>query len=352
MNHEGKEGIVKHGQGYSVQQLARNKIYAGIPDEDVHLALAICQKYGLDPLLKHVVLIRNRTGRYDVYITRNGLLHIAHRSGKQFHIVWHTPEKLHNPYRDKDDISLRGTLYIDGKPSWEASLWFSEYVQTNAQGNRVGFWDTHPAAAHQKVVETYLLRRGFDISLPVLEEVEAIVNSDDVVVIDAEAEPPEKPQRPPAATSRQARPVPAASSAPDRPYSGEVVFEKLLELSEEFEQAGYDSPAGKIVCQQVAALLDKALGGTERRRMVTEALFGFDSVGHEEGGSWNSNILLCQAKAVFRWLGVPDGGFEPKGEYWQQEGQALYEYISSHDLQELDVEVEVESVGGDVHSVQ
>ena len=31
-------------------ELARRKIYAGIPDDDVALALAISQKYGFDPL--------------------------------------------------------------------------------------------------------------------------------------------------------------------------------------------------------------------------------------------------------------------------------------------------------------
>jgi hypothetical protein len=37
--------------------------------------LLICDKYGLDPLLKHVVLIQGRP-----YITRDGYLHIAHHS--------------------------------------------------------------------------------------------------------------------------------------------------------------------------------------------------------------------------------------------------------------------------------
>ena len=41
-----------NGQSFDAGELARKKIYAGIPDEDVALALSICNKYGLDPLLK------------------------------------------------------------------------------------------------------------------------------------------------------------------------------------------------------------------------------------------------------------------------------------------------------------
>lgn len=46
-------------------------------DPRVRAAMVICDRYGLDPLLKHVVVIPNS----GAYITRDGLLHIAHRSG-------------------------------------------------------------------------------------------------------------------------------------------------------------------------------------------------------------------------------------------------------------------------------
>ena len=41
-------------------------------------ALLACEKYGLDPLLKHLIVIPNA----GAYITRDGWLHIAHRSGQ------------------------------------------------------------------------------------------------------------------------------------------------------------------------------------------------------------------------------------------------------------------------------
>jgi hypothetical protein len=44
---------------------------------DTQALLLICQRYDLDPLLKHVVLIQGRP-----YVTRDGYLAVAHRSGQ------------------------------------------------------------------------------------------------------------------------------------------------------------------------------------------------------------------------------------------------------------------------------
>jgi len=161
-------------------QLARQKIYAGIPNDDVDLALAICQKYGLDPLLKHVVLIEgsrkdkdgNWVKQYSIYVTRDGLLHTAHTSGIPFAVEFDPPELRPNPYAGKDDIYLTGTLKRQGYPDFKAGLWFSEYCSTNRNEQPIGAWKTHPAAMHQKAVEVYLLRRGFDVSLPAYDEVQ------------------------------------------------------------------------------------------------------------------------------------------------------------------------------------
>lgn len=46
-------------------------------DPKVQALLLVCRKYELDPVLKHMVLISGNP-----YITRDGLLHVAHRSGQ------------------------------------------------------------------------------------------------------------------------------------------------------------------------------------------------------------------------------------------------------------------------------
>ncbi len=46
-------------------------------DPKVQALILVCRKYELDPVLKHMVLISGNP-----YITRDGLLHVAHRSGQ------------------------------------------------------------------------------------------------------------------------------------------------------------------------------------------------------------------------------------------------------------------------------
>lgn len=46
-------------------------------DPNAQALLLTCERYGLDPILKHMVLIQGRP-----YVTRDGLLHVAHRSGQ------------------------------------------------------------------------------------------------------------------------------------------------------------------------------------------------------------------------------------------------------------------------------
>lgn len=45
-------------------------------DPNTQALLLVCDRYGLDPVLKHMVLISGRP-----YVTRDGLLHVAHASG-------------------------------------------------------------------------------------------------------------------------------------------------------------------------------------------------------------------------------------------------------------------------------
>ena len=46
-------------------------------DPNTHALLLVCERYNLDPLLKHIVLIKS-----NAYVTRDGYLAVAHRSGQ------------------------------------------------------------------------------------------------------------------------------------------------------------------------------------------------------------------------------------------------------------------------------
>jgi hypothetical protein len=48
-----------------------------LTDPNAQALLLTCDRYGLDPILKHMVLIQGRP-----YVTRDGLLHVAHKSGQ------------------------------------------------------------------------------------------------------------------------------------------------------------------------------------------------------------------------------------------------------------------------------
>lgn len=148
-------------------QLARNKIYAGVPDDDVKLALAICDKYGLDPLLKHVVLIGGKardattgayTTRYNVYITRDGLLYIAHASGQLDGMEVTTGQDQRGEYAEctvwRKDM---------GRP-------FRYRVYRREYDSGIGAWKTHPSAMLTKTAEVFTLRRAFNVALTPVEE--------------------------------------------------------------------------------------------------------------------------------------------------------------------------------------
>ena len=62
--------------------------------EQRQLAISIAERYELDLLLKHLVLIEGRP-----YLTRDALLHIAHRSGQFDGIGTTTPEVVGDEWR-------------------------------------------------------------------------------------------------------------------------------------------------------------------------------------------------------------------------------------------------------------
>ena len=118
--------------------------------EQRELAINIAAKYELDLLLKHVVLIDGRA-----YITRDGLLHIAHRSGQLDGIV------ASEPVLDGD--FWRATCSVYRKDMSHAFTYTGRYP---AKGGNTRF---APEMA-VKVAEVMCLRRAFDVSMPTAEE--------------------------------------------------------------------------------------------------------------------------------------------------------------------------------------
>ena len=118
--------------------------------EQQKLALAIAERYDLDLLLKHLVMIEGRP-----YITRDGLLHVAHRSGQLDGIETTEPAVV--------DGFWRSTCSVYRKDMGHAFTYGGRYPTSG--GNQ----KFAPEMA-VKVGEVMALRRAFDVSAPVLEE--------------------------------------------------------------------------------------------------------------------------------------------------------------------------------------
>lgn len=121
-----------------------------VPPEQREVALAISKRYELDLLLKHLVLVDGKP-----YITRDGLLHVAHRSGQLDGIEVSDPEL--------DDGYWRARCSVYRK---DMSRPFTYQGRYPAKGGNQKF---APEMA-VKVAEVMSLRRAFDVSAPVIEE--------------------------------------------------------------------------------------------------------------------------------------------------------------------------------------
>jgi hypothetical protein len=120
-------------------------------DPNVQALVLVCQRYDLDPLLKHAVLISGT-----LYVTRDGLLHVAHAS------------------KDFDGIQVEmldesPTHYIARCSVWRKSMsrplvYQGRYPKSGRMAAQYG-----PEMA-EKVAESRALRRAFDVSLCSREE--------------------------------------------------------------------------------------------------------------------------------------------------------------------------------------
>jgi hypothetical protein len=118
--------------------------------EQRELALAIADRYGLDLMLKHLVLIEGRP-----YLTRDALLHIAHRSGQL------------------DGMQTTEPVVVDGFWRATATVWRKDmshpFTYAGRYPERGGNAKFAPEMA-LKVAESMALRRAFDIAAPSADE--------------------------------------------------------------------------------------------------------------------------------------------------------------------------------------
>lgn len=118
--------------------------------EILELTFAIATRYGLDPMLRHIVIIEGRP-----FVTRDGLLDIAHRSG-QFDGI-----SVSEPWIDGSYIRAKATV-------WRKDMSHPfEYVGRYPKQGGNARYNEEMAI---KVGESMALRRAFRVSAPVVEE--------------------------------------------------------------------------------------------------------------------------------------------------------------------------------------
>ena len=118
--------------------------------EQRELALAIADRYGLDLMLKHLVLIEGRP-----YLTRDALLHIAHRSGQL------------------DGMQTTEPVVLDGFWRATATVWRKDMSHPFTYAGRYPEKGGNAKFAPEmalKVAESMALRRAFDIAAPSADE--------------------------------------------------------------------------------------------------------------------------------------------------------------------------------------
>ena len=118
-------------------------------------AVAVARRYDLDPVLKHVIVIP----KGGVYITRDGLLHVAHQSGHLDGIV----------------VEQEPTLSDDGR-EWVARV----SVYRKDMGHPFTYPGRYPVGGSNKeyaqemalkAAESHALRRAFAVAgLPAIDE--------------------------------------------------------------------------------------------------------------------------------------------------------------------------------------
>jgi hypothetical protein len=158
------------------------------PDQR-ELALNIAQRYELDLLMKHLVLIDGRP-----YITRDGLLHVAHRSNQLDGITTSEPVVV--------DEFWRATASVYRKDMSHPFTYTGRYP---TKGGNAKF---APEMA-VKVAEVMALRRAFDVAAPTAEE-----RWDAEVPVEPAAPAPTLAEK---AAAARAAIQPAAQEAPAEP---------------------------------------------------------------------------------------------------------------------------------------
>lgn len=135
-------------------QLIKNMYAKKATDEELKLLLYMSKRYNLDILTKQIWCIKFNNQPAQIYAGRDGFLSIAHNSSKFNGMRSGTKGSI----KGKDLIGWCEVFRNDMTNSFYIEVDFEEYT-TNKN-----LWKSKPKTMIQKVAESQVLRRAFDIS--------------------------------------------------------------------------------------------------------------------------------------------------------------------------------------------
>ena len=156
-------------------------------DPKARAVVAVARRYDLDPLLKHVIVIP----KGGVYITRDGLLHVAHASGQLDGIV----------VEQEPSLSEDGSEWVARVSVWRKDM-RHPFTYPGRYSARGGGNAQYAPEMALKAAEAHALRRAFDVTgLPTEDEQRPVeeprrVRASDVVRQPAEPGPDSVPEPP------------------------------------------------------------------------------------------------------------------------------------------------------------
>jgi hypothetical protein len=154
-----------------------NLIQKNINEDQLRLLFGICDRYGFDPMLKHVILIQQ-----GMYVTRDGMLQYAHRTG-----LFNGMEEVEKSQDKAGKWRVTVAVYRKGceRPFVETAF------QVEHENEKSTPWQKSPYRMTKKCAALAALRAAFPVELGGAEEVgydgvSARTNIGTATIIDAE----------------------------------------------------------------------------------------------------------------------------------------------------------------------
>jgi len=145
--------------------LLRNVIAKDCTEPEFKMMMYMAGQYGLDPLLKQIWAVkRGEKSPAIIFVGRDGMLAIAHRSG-QFDGMHSGVNYERDASGKEHPVSAWCEIWRkDMSHPFKTEVRFDEYEQPIPFSGKPGLWQTKPSVMIIKVAESVCLRKAFVVS--------------------------------------------------------------------------------------------------------------------------------------------------------------------------------------------